>query len=53
MQHLRAEAERARRLAATSYDLRVARELTAYANELERLIARSQREQVRLEHILL
>ncbi len=44
MQHLQAEAERARRLAATSYDSRLAQELSSYADEIERLIARWQRE---------
>jgi hypothetical protein len=47
MQHLRAEAERARRLAATSYDSHLAQELSSYAAEIERLIARWQREQSR------
>jgi hypothetical protein len=39
MQHLAAEAERARRLAATSHDAALTRELTSYAAELERALA--------------
>jgi hypothetical protein len=45
MQHLAAEAERARRLAATSHDSKLTRELTAYAAELERVLACHRRTQ--------
>ena len=46
MQQLRAEAERARRLAETAYDSRLASELRAYAAELEGRIARHRRERL-------
>jgi hypothetical protein len=39
MQYLAEEAERARRLAATSHDTELTRELTCYAAELERALA--------------
>ncbi len=44
-QHLKTEADRARRLASTAYDSKLARELSSYAAELERIIAQEQREQ--------
>ena len=46
MLHLKAEAEQARRLAATAHDMRLARELTAYAVEIERVIARNRLNEV-------
>ena len=45
MNQLEAELDRARRLAATVYDSRLALELRAYAAELERRLARHQRDQ--------
>jgi uncharacterized membrane protein len=44
-QHLKSEADRAKRLAATAYDSKLARELRIYAAELERMIAQEQREE--------
>jgi hypothetical protein len=38
MKYAVTEAERARRLAGSTYDRRLARELTAYATELERAL---------------
>jgi len=35
----RAEAERARRIAAQAYDARIARELVSYARDMERKVA--------------
>lgn len=43
-QHLKTEADRARRLAETAYDSKLARELQVYAAELDRMIAQEQRE---------
>lgn len=43
--YLKTEADRARRLAATAYDSKFARELQIYAAELERRIAQEQREE--------
>jgi hypothetical protein len=45
MRQLQAEAERARRLAMTTYDSSLARELIAYAAELERQMANQRRDQ--------
>jgi hypothetical protein len=44
-QHLKTEADRARRLASTAYDSKLARELRVYAAEIERMIAQEQREE--------
>lgn len=41
MQQLQAEMDRARRLAAASYDSRLAEELSVYAAELERQLVRA------------
>jgi hypothetical protein len=48
---LKTEADRARRLASTVHDTRLARELTAYAAELERSLALQPPERAQRTHI--